>query len=53
MTNPDYRKVAQIGNSSYQIVIPKDMVKSLKLGKGDYVQLALEDNKIIISRVKL
>ena len=40
----DYRKVGIIAKSSYQIVIPKRMIQSLKLGKGDYVQLSLVEN---------
>ena len=45
------RKVQGIvGENSFSIVLPKSYAISLGIGKGDYVKVRHEDNKLIIEK---
>ncbi len=41
------RKVMKSGNSLY-VCIPEEIIKQLKIKKGDIVNIELEDKKVII-----
>jgi len=50
-----YMKVQAIGrkagyDKSYGIIIPKKIANNLGIGKGDYVIIHQEDNKIIVEK---
>lgn len=46
-----YRKVQGIvGDNSFSIILPKSYAISLEIGKGDYVKVRQEENKIIIEK---
>jgi bifunctional DNA-binding transcriptional regulator/antitoxin component of YhaV-PrlF toxin-antitoxin module len=46
-----YRKVQGIlGTSSFSIILPKDYAIHLGIGKGDFVKVRQEENKIIIEK---
>ena len=46
------RKIRKIG-SSYYVVVNKRYLKSLGINLGDYVIIALEDNKVTIRKLKI
>lgn len=48
----EYRKVGQTVGGAYQVVIPKHFMNRLDIGKGDYVKVFLDSNKIIIHKVR-
>jgi antitoxin component of MazEF toxin-antitoxin module len=49
--NFEYRKVqGLIGETSFSIILPKHYAVSLGIGKGDFVKVHLEDEKIIIEK---
>ena len=43
------RKIIQFGNSSYVITLPQEWIKKNKLEKGKFVNLAENNNYIILS----
>jgi phosphate uptake regulator len=50
-SNLEIRKVqGLVGESSFSIILPKIYAINLKIGKGDYVKVHQEDNKIIIEK---
>lgn len=47
----EYRKVQGIvGDQSFSIVLPKQYAINLGIGKGNFVKVHLEENKIIIEK---
>jgi ABC-type lipoprotein release transport system permease subunit len=49
--NKQYRKVqGLVGESSFSIVLPKSFAMDLGIGKGDFVTVYMENNKIIVER---
>ncbi len=47
----EYRKVqGLVGESSFSIVLPKSFAIALGIGKGDFVKVYADDNKIIVER---
>jgi phosphate uptake regulator len=50
-SNIEIRKVqGLIGESSFSIILPKIYAINLGIGKGDYVRVNQEGNKIIIEK---
>lgn len=46
---PQFRKVQLINDSSFAIVIPKDMANEMKIEKGDNVKIQyIEDTKMLV-----
>jgi hypothetical protein len=49
----EYRKVQAIhGNSTFVLVLPKDFVSILDIGKGDYVKCSILDNRIVVEKIE-
>jgi bifunctional DNA-binding transcriptional regulator/antitoxin component of YhaV-PrlF toxin-antitoxin module len=50
--NPiEYRKVqGLVGEQSFSIVLPKSYAISLRIGKGDFVKVHQEGEKIVIEK---
>ena len=49
--NIHYRKIqGLVGEQSFSLVLPKSYAIELGLGKGDFVKVSQEDNKIIIEK---
>lgn len=49
--NYEIRKAQRVSNSStICIVLPKDMCMNLGIGKGDYVKISKNGNKIIVEK---
>jgi bifunctional DNA-binding transcriptional regulator/antitoxin component of YhaV-PrlF toxin-antitoxin module len=49
--NAEYRKVQGIvGDQSFSIVLPKQYAINLGIGKGNFVKVHLEENRIIIEK---
>lgn len=47
----EYRKVqGLVGESSFSIVLPKSFAVALGIGKGDFVKVHTEHQKMIIER---
>jgi phosphate uptake regulator len=47
----EYRKVqGLIGETSFSIILPKEYALNLGIGKGDFVKVRQEDNKIVIEK---
>ena len=50
--NIEYRKVqGLVGEQSFSIILPKQYAINLKIGKGDFVKVHQEENKIIVEKV--
>ena len=50
-SNHEIRKVqGLIGESSFSIILPKIYSTNLGIGKGDFVKVRQEENKIIIEK---
>lgn len=48
-----FRKVQGIvGEYSFSIVLPKSFANDLGIGKGDYVKVSQDNDKIIIEKMK-
>lgn len=46
-----YRKVqGLVGEHSFSVVLPKSYALDLGIGKGDFVKVSQEDNKIIVEK---
>ena len=45
------RKVQKI-NRSYYVIINKSFLRALKLKRGDYIKMYLEDKKICIEKLE-
>jgi hypothetical protein len=49
--NIEYRKVqGLVGEQSFSIVLPKQYAINLGIGKGDFVKVHQEPNKIVIEK---
>jgi len=51
--NYEIRKIqGLVGESSYSMIIPKNMANDLGIGKGDYVKISLdeENHKIVLEK---
>lgn len=47
----EVRKVqGLIGEQSFSIVLPKQYATNLQIGKGDFVKVTQQDNKIIVEK---
>lgn len=47
----EYRKVQGIvGDQSFSIVLPKQYAINLGIGKGNFVKVHLEENRIVIEK---
>jgi antitoxin component of MazEF toxin-antitoxin module len=47
----EYRKVqGLVGDQSFSIVLPKSYATALGIGKGDFVKVHQEDDKIVIKK---
>jgi hypothetical protein len=50
-SNFEFRKVqGLIGETSFSIILPKAYAIRLGIGKGDFMKVRLEGNKIILER---
>jgi hypothetical protein len=50
-TNYEYRKVqGLIGETSFSIILPKEYALNIGIGKGDFVKIHEEDQKIVIEK---
>jgi len=46
-----YRRIqGLVGEKSFSLVLPKSYAIELGIGKGDFVKVSQEDNKIIIEK---
>lgn len=49
--NLEYRKVqGLVGDQSFSIVLPKSYAIALGIGKGDFVKVHQEGNRIVIEK---
>jgi phosphate uptake regulator len=47
----EVRKVqGLVGEQSFSIVLPKQYATNLQIGKGDYVKVTQQDNKIVVEK---
>ena len=47
----EVRKVqGLVGEQSFSIVLPKQYATALNIGKGDFVKVTRQDNKIIVEK---
>jgi hypothetical protein len=47
----EVRKVqGLVGEHSFSIVLPKQYATNLQIGKGDFVKVTQQDNKIIVEK---
>ncbi len=47
----EIRKVqGLLGESSFSVILPKSYAVNLGIGKGDFVKVYQEDNKIVIEK---
>jgi phosphate uptake regulator len=50
-SNFEYRKIqGLIGESSFSVILPKEYAISLGIGKGDFVKVRQEENRIVIEK---
>lgn len=50
----ELRKVQAIhGNSTFVLVLPKDFVEKLRIGKGDYVKCTVVDDSLVVRKADL
>jgi hypothetical protein len=51
MTGLEYRKVqGLVGEQSFSVVLPKAYALHLGIGKGDFVKVHQEENKIVMEK---
>ena len=51
MVKHQYRKIQGIvGDASFSLVLPKQFALNLGIGKGDFVKVYQQDNRIIIEK---
>jgi len=51
MNSIEYRKVqGLIGETSFSVILPKEYALHIGLGKGDFVKVKQEDNRIVIEK---
>jgi hypothetical protein len=46
----DYRTVGIVGSASFCVVLPKQYAINLGVGKGDFVRVTWQEDKIIIQK---
>ena len=47
----EYRKVqGLVGEQSFSVVLPKSYAIYLGIGKGDFIKVSQEENKIVIEK---
>jgi len=47
----EYRKIqGLIGETSFSVILPKEYALNIGIGKGDFVKVRQEDNRIIIEK---
>jgi hypothetical protein len=42
-----------VGEQSFSIVLPKHYATNLHIGKGDYVKVTQQDNKIVVEKAQI
>jgi antitoxin component of MazEF toxin-antitoxin module len=51
MNTIEYRKIqGLVGDQSFCMVLPKQYAVNLNIGKGDFVKVRQEENKIIVEK---
>jgi bifunctional DNA-binding transcriptional regulator/antitoxin component of YhaV-PrlF toxin-antitoxin module len=51
MQDFEYRKVqGLIGETSFSVILPKEYAVKLGIGKGDFVRVKQEENRILIEK---
>lgn len=51
MNSIEYRKIqGLIGETSFSVILPKEYALNIGLGKGDFVKVRQEQNRIIIEK---
>jgi Antidote-toxin recognition MazE, bacterial antitoxin len=51
LTDLEYRKIqGLVGDQSFSVVLPKSYALHLGIGKGDFVKVRQEENKIVIEK---
>lgn len=51
MKSIEYRKVqGLIGETSFSVILPKEYALNIGIGKGDFVKVKQEQNKIVIEK---
>jgi phosphate uptake regulator len=50
MNSIEYRKVQGLIETSFSIILPKEYALNIGLGKGDFVKVRQEQNRIIIGK---
>jgi bifunctional DNA-binding transcriptional regulator/antitoxin component of YhaV-PrlF toxin-antitoxin module len=51
MQDFEYRKVqGLIGETSFSVILPKEYAVKLGIGKGDFVKVKQEENRILIEK---
>jgi hypothetical protein len=54
LSDKQIRKIQTIhGNSTFILVVPKDFISELGIEKGDYVTCAIEQERIVITKVRM
>lgn len=52
--NLEFRKVqGLVGEQSFSVVLPKQYAVNLGIGKGDFVKVHQEENRIVIEKADL
>lgn len=47
-----YRKIqGLVGETSFSLILPKQFALKLGIGKGDFVKVGIEDQKIVVEKV--
>ena len=53
LENTEYRKVqGLVGETSFSIILPKTYAIHLGISKGDFMKVKLENNRIILEKVR-
>ena len=53
MNTSEYRKIqGLVGDQSFSVVLPKSYALHLGIGKGDFVKVSHDHNKIIIEKAE-
>jgi antitoxin component of MazEF toxin-antitoxin module len=42
-----------VGEQSFSVVLPKNYATNLQIGKGDYVKVTQQNNRIIIEKAQI
>lgn len=51
LTDVEYRKIqGLVGEHSFSLVLPKSYALDLEMGKGDFVKVYRQENRIIIEK---